>query len=261
MQKVDPKKRLGQHFLKDKSICERIANLYGSQEIAPRIVEIGPGMGALTEYLLKRPDLDTWCMEVDDESVAYLDVHFPALKGKVIFGDFLREDLSKLIAGNKIGIIGNFPYNISSQILFKCLEYRNQIPEIVGMFQKEVALRIAEKPGSKQYGILSVLLQAFYDIEYCFTVDEHVFNPPPKVKSAVIRCVRNNRENLGCDEKLFIQVVKTAFNQRRKTMRNALKPIIQNTELPFLDLRAERLSVEDFITLTNQISNSLQPKK
>ena len=261
MQKVDPKKRLGQHFLKDKSICERIANLYGSQEIAPRIVEIGPGMGALTEYILKRPDLDTWCMEVDDESVAYLDVHFPALKGKVIFGDFLREDLSKLIAGNKIGIIGNFPYNISSQILFKCLEYRNQIPEIVGMFQKEVALRIAEKPGSKQYGILSVLLQAFYDIEYCFTVDEHVFNPPPKVKSAVIRCVRNNRENLGCDEKLFIQVVKTAFNQRRKTMRNALKPIIQNTELPFLDLRAERLSVEDFITLTNQISNSLQPKK
>jgi 16S rRNA (adenine1518-N6/adenine1519-N6)-dimethyltransferase len=261
MQKVDPKKRLGQHFLKDKSICERIANLYGSQEIAPRIVEIGPGMGALTEYLLKRPDLDTWCMEVDDESVAYLDVHFPALKGKVIFGDFLREDLSKLMAGNKIGIIGNFPYNISSQILFKCLEYRNQIPEIVGMFQKEVALRIAEKPGSKQYGILSVLLQAFYDIEYCFTVDEHVFNPPPKVKSAVIRCVRNNRENLGCDEKLFIQVVKTAFNQRRKTMRNALKPIIQNTELPFLDLRAERLSVEDFITLTNQISNSLQPKK
>lgn len=261
MQKVDPKKRLGQHFLKDKTICERIANLYGSQEIAPRIVEIGPGMGALTEYLLKRSDLDTWCMEVDDESVAYLDIHFPALKGKVIFGDFLREDLSKLIAGNKIGIIGNFPYNISSQILFKCLEYRNQIPEIVGMFQKEVALRVAEKPGSKQYGILSVLLQAFYDIEYCFTVDEHVFNPPPKVKSAVIRCVRNQRENLGCDEKLFIQVVKTAFNQRRKTMRNALKPIIQNTELPFLDLRAERLSVEDFITLTNQISNLIVREK
>ena len=141
------------------------------------------------------------------------------------------------------------------------MEYRNQIPEIVGMFQKEVALRVAEKPGSKQYGILSVLLQAFYDIEYCFTVDEHVFNPPPKVKSAVIRCVRNQRENLGCDEKLFIQVVKTAFNQRRKTMRNALKPIIQNTELPFLELRAERLSVEDFITLTNQISNLIVKEK
>jgi len=254
MQKVDPKKRLGQHFLKDKSICERIANLYGSQEIAPRVVEIGPGMGALTEYLLKRPELDTWCMEVDDESVLYLDEHFPALKGKVIFGDFLREDLSKIMDGKKIGIIGNFPYNISSQILFKCLEYRNEIPEIVGMFQKEVAQRVAEKPGSKTYGILSVLLQAFYDIEYCFTVDEHVFNPPPKVKSAVIRCVRNNRENLGCDEKLFIQVVKTAFNQRRKTMRNALKPIIQQTELPFLELRAERLSVDDFIELTKQIS-------
>ncbi len=254
MQKVDPKKRLGQHFLKDKSICERIANLYGSQEIAPRVVEIGPGMGALTEYLLKRPELDTWCMEVDDESVLYLDEHFPALKGKVIFGDFLREDLTKIMDGKKIGVIGNFPYNISSQILFKCLEYRNEIPEIVGMFQKEVAQRVAEKPGSKTYGILSVLLQAFYDIEYCFTVDEHVFNPPPKVKSAVIRCVRNNRENLGCDEKLFIQVVKTAFNQRRKTMRNALKPIIQQTELPFLELRAERLSVDDFIELTKQIS-------
>jgi 16S rRNA (adenine1518-N6/adenine1519-N6)-dimethyltransferase len=254
MQKVDPKKRLGQHFLKDKSICERIAQLYSSQDIAPRIVEIGPGMGALTEYLLRRPELDVWCMEVDDESVQYLDIHFEKLKGKVIFGDFLREDLSKLIDNKKIGIIGNFPYNISSQILFKCLEYRNQIPEIVGMFQKEVALRVAEKPGSKQYGILSVLLQAFYDIEYCFTVDEHVFNPPPKVKSAVIRCVRNSRESLGCDEKLFIQVVKTAFNQRRKTLRNALKPIVQNAELPFMELRAERLSVDDFIELTKQIN-------
>jgi 16S rRNA (adenine1518-N6/adenine1519-N6)-dimethyltransferase len=254
MHKVDPKKRLGQHFLKDKSICERIANLYGSQAIAPRVMEIGPGMGALTEFLLKRPELDTWCMEVDDESVLYLDRHFPSLKGKVIFGDFLREDLTPIMAGEKMGVIGNFPYNISSQILFKCLEYRNQIPEIVGMFQKEVALRLAEKPGSKTYGILSVLLQAFYDIEYCFTVDEHVFSPPPKVKSAVIRCVRNERETLGCDEKLFIQVVKTSFNQRRKTMRNALKPIIQQADLPFLDLRAERLSVDDFIELTKQIA-------
>jgi 16S rRNA (adenine1518-N6/adenine1519-N6)-dimethyltransferase len=219
-------------------------------------MEIGPGMGALTEFLLKRPELDTWCMEVDDESVLYLDIHFPALKGKVIFGDFLREDLTPIMAGEKMGVIGNFPYNISSQILFKCLEYRNQIPEIVGMFQKEVALRLAEKPGSKTYGILSVLLQAFYDIEYCFTVDEHVFSPPPKVKSAVIRCVRNERETLGCDEKLFIQVVKTSFNQRRKTMRNALKPIIHHTDLPFLDLRAERLSVDDFIELTKRITEA-----
>jgi 16S rRNA (adenine1518-N6/adenine1519-N6)-dimethyltransferase len=199
-------------------------------------------------------------MEVDDESVRYLDIHFPQLKGKVIFGDFLREDLSKIIEGKKIGVIGNFPYNISSQILFKCLEFRNNIPEIVGMFQKEVAERVAEKPGSKQYGILSVLLQAFFDIEYCFTVDEHVFNPPPKVKSAVIRCIRNNRDSLGCDEKLFIQVVKTAFNQRRKTLRNALKPIIQNADLPYLDLRAERLSVEDFIILTMSISKALATK-
>ncbi len=256
MHKVDPKKRLGQHFLKDKSICERIANLYGSQAIAPRVMEIGPGMGALTEYLLKRPELDVWCMEVDDDSVLYLDLHFPALKGKVIFGDFLREDLTPIIAGEKMGVIGNFPYNISSQILFKCLEYRNQIPEIVGMFQKEVALRLAEKPGSKTYGILSVLLQAFYDIEYCFTVDEHVFSPPPKVKSAVIRCVRNERETLGCDEKLFVQVVKTSFNQRRKTMRNALKPIIHHADLPFLDLRAERLSVDDFVELTKKITEA-----
>jgi len=261
MQKVEPKKRLGQHFLKDKGICEKIANLYGSHEIAPKIIEIGPGMGALTEYLLKRTELDTWCMEVDDESVRFLDIHFPQLKGKVIFGDFLREDLSKITEGNKIGIIGNFPYNISSQILFKCLEYRNQIPEIVGMFQKEVAERVAEKPGSKQYGILSVLLQSFYDIQYCFTVDEHVFNPPPKVKSAVIRCVRNKRETLGCDEKLFIQVVKTAFNQRRKTLRNALKPIIQQADLPFLDLRAERLSVEDFIELTISVSRVFDLKR
>jgi len=260
MQKVEPKKRLGQHFLKDKGICEKIANLYRSHEIAPKIIEIGPGMGALTEYLLKRTELDTWCMEVDDESVRFLDIHFPQLKGKVIFGDFLREDLSKITEGNKIGIIGNFPYNISSQILFKCLEYRNQIPEIVGMFQKEVAERVAEKPGSKQYGILSVLLQSFYDIQYCFTVDEHVFNPPPKVKSAVIRCVRNKRETLGCDEKLFIQVVKTAFNQRRKTLRNALKPIIQQADLPFLDLRAERLSVEDFIELTISVSRAFDLK-
>jgi 16S rRNA (adenine1518-N6/adenine1519-N6)-dimethyltransferase len=256
MHKVDAKKRLGQHFLKDKSICERIANLYGSQAIASRVMEIGPGMGALTEFLLKRPELDTWCMEVDDESVLYLDRHFPALKGKVIFGDFLREDLIPIMDGKKMGVIGNFPYNISSQILFKCLEYRNQIPEIVGMFQKEVALRLAEKPGSKTYGILSVLLQAFYDIEYCFTVDEHVFSPPPKVKSAVIRCVRNERETLGCDEKLFVQVVKTSFNQRRKTMRNALKPIIHHTDLPFLDLRAERLSVDDFIELTKKITEA-----
>ena len=173
----------------------------------------------------------------------------------MIFGDFLREDLSKIIDGQKIGIIGNFPYNISSQILFKCLEFRNNIPEIVGMFQKEVAERVAEKPGSKQYGILSVLLQAFYDIEYCFTVDEHVFNPPPKVKSGVIRCTRNDRKTLPCDDKLFIQVVKQTFGQRRKTIRNSIKSIIQDPlfDHPFLTLRPERLSVNDFIELTLEI--------
>ena len=180
---VKAKKHLGQHFLTDKNICQKIANQYGNYKACNKVLEIGPGMGALTEFLIKRGDLDVQVMEIDTESIAYLNNHFPSLENKIYSADFLRADLKKLMGTEPFAVVGNFPYNISTQILFKCLDYRDQITEIMGMFQKEVAERVAEKPGSKTYGIMSVLLQAFYDIEYCFTVDEHVFNPPPKVKS------------------------------------------------------------------------------
>lgn len=248
---VKAKKYLGQHFLTDKNICKKIANTYSGHRGCNRILEIGPGMGAITEYFLadKR---DLTVMEIDTESIFYLRGHYPDLKGKIINADFLRADLNAVMGTEPFGVVGNFPYNISSQILFKCLEYRNQIPEIMGMFQKEVALRVAEKPGTKQYGIISVILQAFYDIEYCFTVDEHVFNPPPKVKSGVIRLTRNDRATLDCDETLFIQVVKMAFNQRRKTIRNSIKQMIGGREIehPYLALRPEVLSVDQFVELT-----------
>lgn len=252
---VRAKKHLGQHFLTDKNICRKIADQYTVENGSKRVLEIGPGMGALTESLLQRGDLDVSVMDVDTESVEYLEKHFPQLQGKIFEADFLRIDLKKYMGDEPFGVVGNFPYNISSQILFKCLDHREQIPEIMGMFQKEVAERVAEQPGSKQYGILSVLLQAFYDIRYCFTVDEHVFSPPPKVKSGVIRCTRNHRKELGCDEALFIRVVKMSFNQRRKTIRNSIKPLIKDTgfEHPYLQERPERLSVEDFIALTKMI--------
>lgn len=252
---VRAKKHLGQHFLTDKNICKKIADQYQLHQGCKKVLEIGPGMGALTEFLLKRGDLDVHVMEIDKESINYLIPQFPELKGKIHEGDFLRIDIKKIMGDEKFGVVGNFPYNISSQILFKCLDNRNQIPEIMGMFQKEVAERIAEKPGTKAYGIISVLLQAFYTIEYCFTVDEHVFNPPPKVKSGVIRLTRNEREKLDCDEKLFIQIVKMSFNQRRKTIRNSIKQLIKdkNFDHPFLSLRPERLSVEDFILLTQEV--------
>lgn len=252
---VKAKKHLGQHFLTDKNICQKIAAQYTHFQGCHRVLEIGPGMGALTEYLLKQDDADVSVIEIDKESIAYLHNHFPQLDGKIYDADFLKSDLQQFMGTEPFAVVGNFPYNISSQILFKCLEYRNQIPEIMGMFQKEVALRVAEKPGTKQYGIISVLLQAFYDIEYCFTVDEHVFNPPPKVKSGVIRCTRNQREVFPCNEKLFIQVVKVGFNQRRKTLRNSLKSIIAGREFDheFLTLRPEVLSVEQFIELTQAI--------
>jgi 16S rRNA (adenine1518-N6/adenine1519-N6)-dimethyltransferase len=257
MQKVEPKKRLGQHFFKDKGICEKIANLYGSQDVAPKIVEIGPGMGALTEFLLKRTELDTWCMEVDDESVRYLDLHFPQLKGKVIFGDFLREDLSKIIDGKKIGVIGNFPYNISSQIMIKALDNRDNVPEVVGMFQREVGERIAAGPGNKEYGVLSVLMQAYYDIKYLFTVKPGSFNPPPKVMSGVIALSRKvNYRELGCNDHLFRIIVKAAFNQRRKMLRNSLKPFLPKDIIEsdtFYEFRPEQLSVQQFVFLTNQV--------
>ena len=256
---VKAKKHLCQHFLTDKNICQKIANQYGNYKACNKVLEIGPGMGALTEFLIKRGDLDVHVMEIDTESIAYLNNHFPSLENKIYSADFLRADLKKLMGTEPFAVVGNFPYNISTQILFKCLDYRDQIPEIMGMFQKEVAERVAEKPGSKTYGIMSVLLQAFYDIEYCFTVDEHVFNPPPKVKSGVIRCTRNQREVFPCDEKLFIQIVKMSFNQRRKTIRNSIKQLISGKEFdhPFLTLRPEVLSVEQFIELTQAVAKVL----
>ncbi|MBC9813313.1 16S rRNA (adenine(1518)-N(6)/adenine(1519)-N(6))-dimethyltransferase RsmA [Crocinitomicaceae bacterium CZZ-1] len=252
---VRAKKHLGQHFLTDKNICRKIADQFQYHQGCKRALEIGPGTGALTEYLLQQPETDLSVMDVDSESIDYLNEHFPQLSGRIYKKDFLRVDLEEIMGKEPFAVVGNFPYNISSQILFKCLDYRNQVPEIMGMFQKEVAERVAEKPGSKQYGIISVLLQTFYDIEYCFTVDEHVFNPPPKVKSGVIRCTRNERKALPCDEQLFIQVVKAGFNQRRKTLRNSLKKLINNPDFDheYLSLRPEVLSVEQFIELTSCI--------
>lgn len=252
MDTVRAKKHLGQHFLKDEHIAERIARSLTGE--VRNVLEIGPGMGVLTKYLVTEEELNFWVIEIDSESVVYLHEHYPELK--VVEGDFLRLDLSQLFNNEKFAIIGNFPYNISSQILFRVYECRNEVPEVVGMFQKEVAERVAAKPGSKTYGILSVLLSAFYNIEYLFTVDEHVFNPPPKVKSAVIRLRRNDIQSLECDEKLFTTVVKTGFNQRRKTMRNALKPLgkdLSTISEELLGKRAEQLTVEDFISITNNL--------
>jgi len=218
------------------------------------ILEIGPGTGALTQHILKSKAYEGfYVMEVDKESIEYLSNNFPELSGKIIEGDFLEFDIATLFNNNSFCVVGNFPYNISSQILFRCLEYKDLIPEVIGMFQKEVAERISQKPGNKQYGILSVFMQAYYDIEYLFTVDEHVFDPPPKVKSGVIRCQRNNRRTLNCNEDLFVKVVKTAFNQRRKTLRNSLKSMTNGLDLPpkYSGERPEQLSVEEFIELTN----------
>lgn len=252
---VRAKKHLGQHFLKDKNVCKKIADQFKHHQGVTNAIEIGPGMGALTTFLLEDETTKLTVLDLDQESIDYLQVHFPQLEGRIVYGDFLKLDLVKLMGSEPFAVLGNFPYNISSQILFKCIDYKDQIPEIMGMFQKEVAQRVAEKPGSKTYGILSVLLQAYYDIEYCFTVDEHVFDPPPKVKSGVIRCTRNSRDKLPCDEKLFKQVVKMSFNQRRKTIRNSIKALIKegHPENEMLQLRPERLGVEAFIELTNWV--------
>ena len=252
---VRAKKALGQHFLTDQSIAMKIVDSLGRSEVRD-VLEIGPGMGVLTQYLLKRDDIDLKLVELDGESVEYLLTHFPGMQGKLYQADYLRLDIHTLFQ-DKYRVIGNFPYNISSQIFFKILEDKDRVPEVVCMIQKEVAERIAEKPGSKTYGILSVLLQAWYDIDYIVSVGSGAFCPPPKVQSAVIRLRRNSRSSLGCDEKLFKTVVKTAFNQRRKTLRNALKPLLNesiDSSDPVFDLRAERLSVEDFVALTNLIS-------
>jgi 16S rRNA (adenine1518-N6/adenine1519-N6)-dimethyltransferase len=254
MEKVKAKKHLGQHFLKDESVAQNIANtlsLKGYEDV----LEIGPGMGVLTKYLLQKP-INTYVIEIDTESVAYLDANYPKLKDKIISKDFLKYDINEVFHGKQFAIIGNFPYNISTQIVFKTLELRNQIPEFAGMFQKEVAERICEKKGSKTYGILSVLAQAFYEAEYLFSVDEHVFDPPPKVKSGVLRLTRKENFDLPCSEKLFFTVVKTAFQQRRKTLRNSLKTLNLSEILradEVFNLRPEQLSVEQFIVLTQQI--------
>ena len=256
--RVKPKKHLGQHFLKDDSICLKIEQSISMHNDCENILEIGPGTGALTRHIINSNRHERFfVLEVDRESITFLNTNFKKLSsGQVIEGDFLKYDSVALFQNRPFAVVGNFPYNISSQILFRCLEFKDYIPEIVGMFQKEVAMRISEGPGKKQYGILSVFMQAFYDVEYLFTVDENVFDPPPKVKSGVIRCKRNKRRELECDELFFKKVVKTAFNQRRKTLRNSLKSISNGVELPekFSGERPERLSVDDFVELTKILS-------
>lgn len=277
---VRAKKALGQHFLTDLKIAESIVSslrlpgcgekyISEGEDWPSQTLEIGPGMGVLSQYLLRKPEADLKMIEIDNESVAYLLSHFPEADGRVIYGDFLKMDLDSLFPG-QFNVIGNFPYNISSQIFFRILDCRGRIPQVVCMIQKEVAERIAEKPGSKTYGILSVLLQAWYDIEYLFTVGSGAFAPPPKVQSAVIRLTRNARQDLGCDSSDFKFIVKTAFGQRRKTLRNSLKPLIASKASregwdaerlaafvsdPVFDLRPERLGVEEFVLLTNMFAS------
>lgn len=253
---VRAKKHLGQHFLTDKNIAAKIVDSLRPEGRFEQVLEVGPGMGILSDILLERNLYDVHLIDIDTESYEYLQKKYPKLGTKLINADFLAMDFGATFTG-PLGIIGNFPYNISSQILFKVLDNRHQVIEVVGMFQKEVAERCASKPGSKEYGILSVFLQAYYQVEYLFTVKAGVFNPPPKVLSAVIRLTRNEVAELDCDEKLFWQVVKAGFNQRRKTLRNALSSLINKekmTEEPLLDLRAERLTVDDFVKITQQIT-------
>lgn len=260
MRQVKPKKALGQHFLTDLSVARRIAATLDNYPGLP-VLEVGPGMGVLTQYLLEQGH-DLLVAEIDTESVIYLREHFPALDRRIIEGDFLQMNLHDIYGDKPFCVIGNYPYNISSQIFFKVLDYKNQVVCCSGMLQKEVAERLAASPGSKAYGILSVLLQAWYDVEYLFTVDEHVFNPPPKVKSGVIRLTRNDVTSLGCDERLFKTVVKTAFGQRRKTLRNSLRGLIPaDRTLPdeqVMSMRPEQLSVPQFINLTNLIASLRQ---
>jgi 16S rRNA (adenine1518-N6/adenine1519-N6)-dimethyltransferase len=244
---VRAKKFLGQHFLTDEGIARDIVEALHLPDGVTDVLEIGPGMGVLTKHLLANKTYTTYAIELDRESIPYLLLHFPELKGRLIEGDFLQLNLDELFE-KKFAIIGNFPYNISTQILFRILEFKNKVPVMVGMFQKEVAERIASPPGNRDYGILSVLLQPWFDIEYLFTVDEDKFNPPPRVKSAILRVVRNDRMELRVDQSWFTTVVKTGFNQRRKTLRNALRPILPPdfSHLPYLDLRAEALSWQMF---------------
>lgn len=256
MNKVKPKKALGQHFLTDETIAARIAATLDDYKGMP-VLEVGPGMGVLTKYLLDCGH-DVTVVEIDEESVDYLNQNFPSLHGRILGDDFLKMDLAKVMGDRQFCVIGNYPYNISSQIFFKVLDYKDLIPCCSGMLQKEVAERLAAAPGSKVYGILSVLLQAWYDVEYLFTVNENVFNPPPKVKSGVIRMKRNDVTQLGCDEKLFRTIVKTTFGQRRKTLRNSIRGLLPPgcvlPDLPVWGQRPEQLSVQEFINLTNVVT-------
>ena len=262
MKSVRPKKNLGQHFLTDLSIARRIADTVDAYPDIP-VLEIGPGMGVLTQYLVTK-DREVKAVEIDSESVAYLHANFPKLRDNIIGDDFLRMDLNEIFAGHQFVLTGNYPYDISSQIFFKMLDYKDLIPCCTGMIQREVALRMASEPGNKAYGILSVLIQAWYDVEYLFTVDEHVFNPPPKVKSAVIRMTRNGVTDLGCDERLFKRIVKAVFHQRRKMLRVSLRQIFSGTPArpefytnEVMTKRPEQLSVAQFVELTNMVEAEL----
>ena len=256
---VKAKKHLGQHFLTDENIAKKIANSLQFSGY-DKVLEVGPGMGVLTKYLLEK-ETKTFVAEIDTESIAYLKEHYPQLKENHFVGDFLKTDFSKIFPNEQVPVIGNFPYNISSQILFHIIENYQQIPEMAGMFQKEVAERTAAVPKTKDYGILSVMVQAYYDVKYLFTVHENVFNPPPKVKSGVISLLRNPKEGLAGNETLFKNIVKAGFNQRRKKLSNALKVLNIPEELSghnFLNLRAEELSVQDFISFTNEWKENLK---
>ena len=262
MKLVKPKKNLGQHFLTDLSIAKRIADTVDACPEIP-VLEIGPGMGVLTQYLVEKPRV-VKAVEIDAESVAYLYERFPKLHENILGEDFLQMDLTHIFDGKQFVLTGNYPYDISSQIFFKMLDYKDLIPCCTGMIQREVALRMAAAPGSKAYGILSVLIQAWYDVEYLFTVDENVFNPPPKVKSAVIRMTRNDVTDIGCEEQLFKRVVKTVFNQRRKMLRVSLRQIFNNGkptdgfyEQDIMTKRPEQLSIPQFVELTNMVEEQL----
>jgi len=259
MAMVRAKKYLGQHFLNDRNAARKIVDALKPSLGFRQVLEVGPGMGVLSDFLLQKKAFETFLIDVDGESVSFLAERYPELDGRLMHGDFLALDFNALFT-DKMAVIGNFPYNISSQILFKVLEERGRVVQMVGMFQKEVAERCTASPGSKAYGILSVLLRAYYDVEYLFTVKPGAFHPPPKVLSAVISIVRNARRTLSCDERLFWKVVKAAFNQRRKTLRNALSAIVPKEKMggnPIYELRAERLSVADFEALTNEIQEML----
>ncbi len=251
--RVKPKKSLGQHFLANEAIARRIAGALVNDGGTMGVLEVGCGTGALTRHLLQREDLLVKGIEIDGESIAYLRENLPEIMPRLYEADFLKCDLRKIFPEGEFCVAGNFPYNISSQIFFKILDYKDIVPQVVGMLQREVAQRLSSGPGSKNYGILSVLLQAWYDVEYLFTVDENEFIPPPKVKSAVIRMRRNGRTSLGCDAQSLRQVVKTSFGQRRKTLRNSLRPLCDNLPEKFAGLRPEQLSLEDFIELTNAV--------